>query len=266
MENPNLVTSVPARAPSGPRIAVVAHAYHLDLVPELLGYLDRFPFPFDLILTTPHADLMRAVGPWRGSAKLTVEVCENRGRDVAPFLQLLRAGALDGCDAVLKLHLKKSSYSEKGSTWRRALFDALCGGADVARGSLELLDRGDIGIVGPHVYFLTDPQFWGSNRGRLAEILRAAGALGDGEEPRLAFFAGSMFWCNPKALRGLRSVPEDLLLFEDELGQRDGTLAHALERAFCEVARHAGYVVTSLPLEGRDIHTTDTSANRVPVI
>ncbi len=75
-----------------------------------------------------------------------------------------------------------------------------------------------------------------------------------------------MFWFAPDALKPLATVAEDQLAFEPEVGQQDGTLAHALERVFAPLARAQGFRTTSLDLKGAEIADTDTSGNRVPVL
>lgn len=251
-----------------PSTAVVVHAYYIDPLPELRRNLLHFTDPFDLFVTTPHeADVPLILDALRGcAASITVVVCENRGRDIGPFTSLLREGFLDTYSAVLKLHLKKSLYSAAGDTWRQALFDELCGNAAKIKASIGLISQAGAGIVGPHQYFLTNPRFWGANRAQVGRILGAVGAIENATELELAFFAGSMFWCNPQALSSLRQIPEELLAFPPEAGLQDGTTAHALERVFALVARHAGFTVTSLQLNGADMFGLDCSRNGVPVL
>ena len=60
------------------------------------------------------------------------------------------------------------------------------------------------------------------------------------------FAAGSMFWFRRAALESL-TAPRILNLFELELGQLDGTIAHAMERVFPIEARRGGYVSLAMP-------------------
>jgi rhamnosyltransferase len=85
-------------------------------------------------------------------------------------------------------------------------------------------------------------------------------------DPELAFFAGTMFWLAPKAMTALHAATGETVEFDLENGKQDGTLAHAWERAFCLIARDAGYMVSAATLDGKDIFNLDSSQNKVPVL
>ena len=250
------------------RLAVALHLYYADLIPEICESLKAILEPFDLYITTPFEADVPFILNTAASVAACTSVCivENRGRDVRPFLMLLRSGLLDGYKAVLKIHGKKSMYSARGADWRRQLNGDLFGTSLTALKSIALFDDPAVGIVGPLRFFLTHPQFGGANEGRLAELLTAVGLTVPLNDPPLAFYAGSMFWFRPEALAPLALLPESLLAFEDEAGQQNYTLAHACERAFALVARHAGYRCTAVHLSGSDIFEHPSHSHSVPVL
>ncbi|MBV5317445.1 MAG: hypothetical protein JZU50_06520 [Desulfobulbaceae bacterium] len=252
----------------GAKVAVVVHLYYLDLLGEILEYLKNILEPFDLYLTTPfEADvckILNALEPY--GRPVTIMLCENRGRDVGPFLALCRTGMLAGYEAVLKLHSKKSSYSELGAYWRKLLYGSLCGSSIVVQRTLELLRRKEVGIVGPGRFFLSHTDFWGGNHDTVAKILKCADVPPPHNVPELSFFAGTMFWFTPMVLKAVNNLEGAALAFEPEEGQQDSTLAHAWERVFCILARSAGYRVTAIELNGEDIFQRDNSGNTVPVL
>jgi hypothetical protein len=262
-----LVYSGPLARP-GVEVAVVVHVFYPELIPELCDILKNIVEPFDLFVTTPHEaaipDIFDDFGPYAQS--IAVALAENRGRDIGPFMSLHRRKLLEPYQAILKLHTKRSAYSDKGGYWRQRLFRELCGDSTTVQRILDLLRRSRAGIVGPHDYYLSHQSFWGGNREKVGILLKAAGVDRPVSDERLGFFSGSMFWYNPAALAPLHSIPDDLLIFEPESGQQDATLAHAFERIFCDIAREAGYVATSLVLEGEDVDVSDTDRHSVPVL
>lgn len=250
------------------RVGVIIHVFYMEPYREIIQVLDSLVEPFDLHVTTPFASYVPGIIELADSKGLAVRVyvTPNRGRDVGPFVGLIKNGFLDKYDAVLKLHTKKSLYSNKGDFWRRDLVSSLCGDSQTILRSISLIRSGRCGIVGPEKYFLSNEIFWGANRERVSMILRSCGVSGDRSHNRLGFFAGTMFWFSPAALAGVRRVGDEALSFEDENGKQDGTLAHAWERVFSLIACAEGYEVSTVSLGGRNIFDVDTSGNRVPTL
>lgn len=250
------------------RAAVVVHLFYIELLDEILDELNNIVEPFDLYITTPfEADLPQIFDSTdRRRRGVTAVVCRNKGRDVGPFVALFRTGCLDKYDAVLKLHSKKSRYSDKGDFWRRELYSPLCGDSITSLLSIQLIRERGCGVLGPARYFLTNPKFWGANQERLGEILKTCEVHYEENNPELGFFAGTMFWFSPKAFAALHKATGRAVEFDLENGMQDGTLAHAWERAFCLLARSAGYRVSSVVLDGKDIFSFDSSCNKVPVL
>lgn len=263
-----VIHSSPVGRP-GVRVAVIAHIFYPELAAEIYDLVKNIVEPFDMIITTPHegavADLIDTFADLASS--VTISLSENRGRDVGPFLAVHRSGMLERYDAVLKLHSKKSTYSDRGRHWQQSLFSQLCGSSQTVNRTLALIRSGKVGMVGPHDYYLTHPHYWGANQATVSKLARslAKPTLQEKDVP-LGFFAGTMFWFSPKAVAALHDIPDELLDFEPENGKQDGTLAHALERLFGMLPRLKGYNVTSLVLAGRDFNEITTDSHTVPVL
>src|SRR5436305_669368 len=96
-----------SRIPEPERLAIVVHAYYTELLQDCLGWIEDLAVPHDLFVTTPASGrpLVEAfLAARRISA--TVLTTENRGRDVAPFLEVLRSLDFERYGRILKLHTK----------------------------------------------------------------------------------------------------------------------------------------------------------------
>lgn len=229
----------PERVPTTePRIAVAIHLHYVEFWPEFEALLEAIGRPFHLILTLTQpdpalAERIRAIFP--GSEIL---VYDNRGRDVGPFVQLLREGRLDGFDLICKLHGKKSGMAGArmvlGEIWRLASAFDLIGSRDVVDRIVAEFDRShDTAMVGSRRFQLPnewkdEAAAWSANKAMTLDLLATMGMASS--QP--SYFAGTMFWVRRSALEPLRQLDLSLASFPDEEGQQDGTLQHALERVF----------------------------------
>lgn len=238
----------PARRPHV-RTAIVAHLFYLDLLPEILGCRAMLPDGAPLHLTVPTDRVDQAQRLVQGIPAVVIHPCENRGRDIAPFIALLNGGAFDKYDAVLKLHTKRSPHLLDGEIRRKLLFTMLAGERNATWRTLAAFESPDIGIVGWGDCFRATPSYWMANETRVRTVARRMDLPDD--TIRLGFFEGSMFWFRPAALARLRHLQLAGEEFEPEERQLDGTLHHAIERCFTIAAWADGFSVRGL--DGRPL-------------
>jgi hypothetical protein len=213
------------------KTAVMLHVYYPQQWPELLALLEHLAPDIDIFasVTGPQAPTLRALIAQYDPAAQVVEM-PNRGRDIAPFLALLPALIAQQYDCVCKLHTKQSNYAQiDGRGWRFDLWSGLIGrGDEVQRIRMRFRMDATLGMLGLRDYWVCEQDFRDSRHDRVVEL--ATTLLAQRAPENWHFFAGTMFWFRPQALRPLLSLgvePDD---FESEQGQREGTLAHAFER------------------------------------
>lgn len=237
------------RDASGPdRLAVVVHAFYPEVFREILSGLEGLGVAHRLFVTTSRdrAAEMRAILDEFGLAHDLI-ACENRGRDVAPFLAALAEVRRLGFGYVLKLHTKRSPHREDGDVWRQEMYACLADAGQV-RWILDAMRRdGRIGLVGPLDHVVPMTTNWKLNRVRVRALAARLG-IPRVDVKRDTFVAGTMFMARVEALAPVVGLGLDPGNFEPEQGQVDGTLAHALERAFAYSARAAGFQIAGAPV------------------
>jgi rhamnosyltransferase len=234
--------------PGNARIAVCLHLFYPDLWPTLRAALDAIPEPWDLYVSVP------AFACTRSLARIAEEhpsvrfmPCANRGRDVLPFLNWLAMGVFDRYDAVCKLHSKRSPHMRHGAKWLAQMLESLLGEPQTVAGIIEWFrSTPDLGLVGPRAWLIGPGHrsHQGSNSRALATLMRHTSLSKTALDS--PFFAGTMFWFRPAALAGLRDLGLRGRDFPLEMGQTDGTSAHALERLICPLMEQAGYMVSDI--------------------
>lgn len=242
---PDFVTSLSAK------IAVVVHAYYIDVFEEICSYLGNIPWKFDLFVSVKdmrdRATVKTKVRHLRHANRIDIRIVPNRGRNIAPLLVEF-GPMLREFDFICHLHTKKSLYSGvERVDWRSYLYEMLLGSEERVRAILTVLIKDPtIGIVYPETY--EDIPYWAHawlrNKSIAQHIVPKLGVRFDPDQ-YLDYPVGAMFWARREALEPLLDLGLTWDDFPEEQGQTDGTLHHTLERCFVLAAQSRGlkYVV-----------------------
>lgn len=221
---------------------VVVHAWYPEILDEILSALTRAEFDFQLVVTTvPENECAVSELLSKRNMHACVEIYENRGRDILPFLHVAERLAREGVETVLKLHTKRSLHRRDGDLWRKDLIDGLLGAERVADAVHAFSRQPRLGMIVPQGHLIAVRDHMGGNHDWMQYLNARLGISGLRDED--VFAAGSMYWLKLEALRPLLEAHLDIEDFEVEKGQRDGTLSHAIERVIGCVVRAGGYKI-----------------------
>lgn len=242
-----LVNDINAGFSPTSEVAIVLHCFYEDLIGPIFDrYLSRAKAA-DLIVTVRSDVSPKAIEEMRKRfPNIFFLPQENRGRDIRPFLFALQRIRTLGYRFACKVHTKKTPQVEDGGgeLWRLKLMDQLLGSDDSSEYVVQRFNGEDnLGLLVPRVSVEDlgdlrnhiDNTFW---LDRLLARMNRPDLIGN---YALTFPAGSMYWFRVEALDGFESLALAEDAFEQELGQRDGTLAHALERLVGLYALQQGY-------------------------
>ena len=214
------------------RVAVVVHAFYLDVFEEILSELKLISTPFKLFVSTTMENRVAIDNQLKTSGlEFDIFIFPNKGRDVLPFIKIMPKVVDEGFEFVLKLHTKKSKHRKDGDTWRYDLYNKLIGLERMEK-ALSIFDEDfNVGIIGPEGHVVQMSKFWGSNQENVLKLSKRL-AVHDDNVMSLGFVAGTMFYARVEALLPVMSLGLSDNDFDDEKGQIDGTMAHGLERLF----------------------------------
>lgn len=227
------------------RTAAIIHCYYPEVLPILLEYLKNLPSATHIYISTDTEEKRAAIQQKMAPldfAKTEIRICPNKGWDIAPFLAGF-ADIIPNYDLICKVHVKASTHmsKEKSAYWRMMLYGSLLDNKQHVKKIIRLFeDRPELGMIAsPSLpYCRVDI---GMNKKQLIPLLRKMGIEITSNEA-IDFPVGSMFWARSAALQPLLDLQLGFEDFEDtNPQQRDGTLAHAIERSFLFSCCKAGY-------------------------
>jgi hypothetical protein len=224
-------------------IAVVMHAYYVDLAKEIIPLLKSITSEFHLYISTTteaNRSKLEEICIEERVANFEIRVFGNRGRDIAPKLVGFK-DIYENHKYFLHLHTKKSPHSGGLSEWRDYLLRNLVGSEEVVKSVFKIFEDKMVGVIFPqHLPELRGVLNWGYDYDTARDILSRIG-VNLSKDNILEFPSGSMFWGRSDAIRPLLDLDLSFDDFPEEAGQIDGTLAHAIERTYLFFVEAAGY-------------------------
>ena len=226
------------------KIAAVIHIFYPELAEEIKKLLQNIPCKVDVYISTVSEEKKSAIEEKFydfDKGKVVVKIFENRGRDIAPAFVGFK-DIYKNYNLCVHLHSKKSPHAaSRLFGWRDYLYHNLLGSEKIVRGIFQIMENPKVGIIFPQYFTQIRISInWGENFFAVKNFLSQLGIELE-ETPILEFPAGSMFWFKPAALSPLFESNVTFANFPEELGQTDGTIAHAIERSFLFIAKSAGF-------------------------
>jgi glycosyltransferase involved in cell wall biosynthesis len=171
-------------------------------------------------------------------------------------------------DICLKIHSKKSLNMPTafGKQWRQHLYDQLMGDDERVKAIVAtMLVDANLGLLMPqHYHGVASAIGIGENYELVRNILANINvALVPNQ--KLEFPSGSMFWFRSQALAQLARFGLDWHDFAHAMDDRDGTLAHGIERCFTFFCANAGKKWGFLPLRHGNPQVDARSLEATPV-
>lgn len=234
------------------RVAVIIHAYYLDLVDHCMGYIDDIPPYIDIIITTSNPLVKQRYHDLfvdRGIVTAQVRLIENHGRDTAALLIDCR-DILMQYDYLCFTHDKKSSGISAPQVGRSFMYllweNTLASYSYIENVLAEFEKNPRLGFLSvPRPYhehlFTTFASGWGENFDGVKSLADRLGLNSKISDKQPLFALGTAFWCRPAAMKALFSHHFERRDFPVEPAPPDGTIMHAIERILPYVAQHEGY-------------------------
>ena len=235
------------------RIALVMHLYYMDLLEETLHYAASMPENADIYIFTCSQEKAEKI-----SSKFSalpnhkkIQTTLNRGRDVGSFL--VETADLQGkYDLICFYHDKKSGHVRPHSAGASFAFKTaecvLCTKKYV-QNVIRLFEKEPfLGMVsGPtpnHGVFIDQlGNEWGANyvhTRKLAEELKIKVPMAEDHWPAIGL--GDVFWYRTRAMEPMFRKKWKYEDFPEEPVDVDGTILHAIERAYPFAVQEAGYL------------------------
>jgi len=240
------------------KIAIVIHLYYTEVWQELFTYLHALKLDYDLFITVSSHITEEILDAIKGDVPdAFIYSVENKGRDVLPFLHLLPI--LMNYTNLCKLHSKKSVEIESGDAWRKLLYYDLIGSSTIVRDNLHRFDTDNtLGIITGKNLILNGVHFDLDNQKKLQELSLLTKVS---FYPNYHFPAGTMFWIRTAILAPLLPlIQRNTLAFEEESGQTDHTLAHAMERFFGLLCKSQNYTIEESHADYQNLETSILNA------
>ena len=231
-----------------PIIAIQAHIFYIDLLNEIIVKINNIPVKFDLFISTDSLfkknNIQNYIKQYSKASNIDIIIIENIGRDVLPLLIQMK-NVIKNYKYLCHIHTKKTMYTNIGNDWRNYLLENLLGNEKIISEILSDFENNEkLGFIFPENYYKVLFQFGiqfinRNNKSIIIHLLKKYfHKFRIGKE--LEFPAGNMFWARVNAISQIfnEKYGNNLPI---EIGQKDGTIMHGIERIWLYLVKLNGY-------------------------
>ena len=229
-------------------VAIQVHLYYDDLIEEIVNKTNNIPIFFDLYISTDSLYKKNKIIDYiknnSKSKNIEILVVENKGRDVMPFLIQMK-NKVKKYKYICHIHTKKSLLIDIGENWRNYLYNNLLGNENIISEILSEFENNDkLGFSFPENYYkallLFGEKLSNKNKVLMKYLLNKLFKFKLNIGSKIEFPIGNMFWARVNSIYQIfnedfsNEIPK-------ELGQKDGTLMHAIERIWLYLVKLNGF-------------------------
>lgn len=229
-------------------ILVHVHVFYAELWDELAKCVQNIkPFPFVLYVTMVKADDTLKAKILEAFPSAHIEVVENRGFDVAPFLYVINNIDLDEFSYIVKLHTKRDILSSKeafknlfGNLWRKKLL-YFVSSADIFKRYIQEFDNNPkIGMQAQYELIMRR-DFYDMYSSKQTKKFIVNHGL---PMVKYRFVAGTMFVVRAHLFKEIQRLGIKSADFPEVIGRpKQPQLAHIFERLFGYFVYAQGFVL-----------------------
>ncbi len=231
------------------------HIFYPGLWPELKKCIQNVaPYPFDLYITMAEEHFLLSQDILRAFPKAHIEVVENRGYDIGPFIHILNKVNLDKYSYVIKLHTKRDMpigsmlglMNVEGKRWREYALSFLKK-PEIFEKTIHAFEQNEkLGMHGDYHLIMNQELFDKESVQKAQELIFKLKF----QKCTPTFVAGTMFMVRAQLLKPLQNLKIKISNFERPDNQhRKTTFAHVIERFL-------GYLVKAQNYQIQDVATT----------
>ncbi len=236
------------------RIAVHLHIFYDNQVDYFLKKLKNLSNNnFDLFVTMPcpKTDVIGKIKNFKSTVQIWT--VENRGYDVAPFIDFLNKINLDDYDYILKLHTKGTSWLRNtklnnkyisNRDWAKLMIEALLKDKKIVQNNIRLFKNNpNISMIGSKACLTADKHYYQT---LITDINQVLSVLNLPKVACCSFIAGTMFMARSAVFKPLQHKYQPTDFAPTNGNVKDGTLAHVFERVFGILATQNGHIIQGI--------------------
>jgi len=246
---------------TAPKIAIIVHIYYDNLVGEMIDYLTKFPYEFDLYVSfssDTYPDSTQQVEDNIDTIKTAfpnahTQIVPNKGKDIGGKLVLLKHIFEEeiSYDYLVFAHDKQSFHMadrDRANQWRSDLLGAVLNPDNVNRILTAFAENPDIGMCGGRVIDGLMQSTVAGHPGNYPLIRSTYESLFGLLPHASAFIGGTMFWVRFSLFKkALTPDRIDRILSQLEFGNvMEPSVTHAVERIFGIIITAHQYRIGSL--------------------